>query len=107
MAWNVKKSVAVSTTSPSMTEKIEKLEIRLEWISCIWYPVTFKNQIEALLDLRSEVNVMSPTFTSQLGLKVWKINVGAQKIDSTTLETYEMVISIFSVSNKDGSKRFL
>ena len=45
-------------------------------------------------------------FTSQLGLKIWKTNIEVQKIDGTTLETYEMVVSIFSLSNKDGQERF-
>ena len=29
-----------------------------------------------------------------------------QKIDDTTLETYKMVVSIFSMADKDGRKRF-
>ena len=44
-----------------MTEKTEEL---LEWISCIWYPITFKAQTKALLDLRNKVNIMSQTFAS-------------------------------------------
>ncbi len=49
---------------------------------------------------------MSQAFAHQLGLKICKTNVGAQKIDGTTLKTYEMIISTFSVSNKDGRERF-
>ncbi len=49
---------------------------------------------------------MSQAFTQQLGLKIRKTNVGAQKIDGTTLETYGIVVSTFSVSDKDGRKRF-
>ncbi len=49
---------------------------------------------------------MSQAFAQQLGLKVRKTNVAAQKIDGTTLETYEMVVSTFSVSDKDGRERF-
>ncbi len=37
---------------------------------------------------------------------ICKTNVGAQKIDDTTLETYRMVVSTFSVSDKDGRERF-
>ncbi len=44
--------------------------------------------------------------TYQFGLKTQKTNVVAQKIDSTTLETYKMVVSTVSVLNKDGKKRF-
>ncbi len=98
-----KKLVAVSATSTSITDK--KTE-ELEWIPCIRYPVTFKNQTKALLDSGSEINVMSQAFAQQLGLKIRKTNVGAQKIDGSTLETYEIVVSTFSVSDKDGRERF-
>ncbi len=49
---------------------------------------------------------MSQAFAQQLGLKIWKTNVRAQKIDGTTLETYKMVVSTFSMSYKDGRERF-
>ncbi len=96
--------MAVSATSTSMTDK--KTEEELVWVPCIWYPVTFKDQTEALLDSGSEVNAMSSAFAQQLVLKIGKTNVGAQKIDGTTLETYEIVVSIFSVLDKDGRERF-
>ncbi len=86
----------------SITEKIEELE-RVPYIQ---YPVIFKDQIEALLDSESKVNVMSQAFAQQLGLKVHKTNIWAQKIDDTTLETYRMVVSIFSVLDKDSRERF-
>ncbi len=86
-----------------MTDK--KTE-ELERVPCIRYPVTFKDQTNALLDSGIERNAMSQAFAQQLGLKIRKTNVGAQKIDGTTLETYEMVVSTFSVSDKDGKERF-
>ncbi len=70
----VKKLVMVLATSTSMTEKTEE---ELERVSYIWYLVTFKDQTEAFLDLRSEVNAMSQAFAQQLGLKICKTNVGA------------------------------
>ncbi len=48
MLRQVKKLVAVSATSMSMTDK--KTEEELERVPCIWYSVTFKNQTKALLD---------------------------------------------------------
>ena len=45
----------------------------------------------AFLDLSSKVNTIYPAFEKKLGLVVQTINVGAQKIDSTILETYEIV----------------
>ena len=43
-----------------MTKKTKKEE--LEWVFCIWYFVTFKDQTKALLNLKSEVNVISQVF---------------------------------------------
>ncbi len=101
-----KKLVAVSTTSTSTTDK--KMEEELEWVTCIQYPVTFKDQhqTEALLDSGNEVNVMRQAFAQQLGLKIRKTNAGAQKIDGTILETYGLVVFTFSMSDKDGRERF-
>ena len=49
---------------------------------------------------------MSQVFASELGLKIQKTNVRAQKIDGITLETYGIVVSTFSVSDKDNKERF-
>ncbi len=87
-----------------MTDK--KTEEELEQVPCIRYPVTFKDQTEALLDPGSEINAMSQVFAQQLGLKICKTNLGAQKIDGTTLETYEIVVSTFSILDKNGRERF-
>ena len=95
--------MAVSATSTSTTDK--KME-ELERVPCIWYPVTFKNQTKALVNSGSEVNIISQVFAQQLGFKIRKTNVGAQKIDSTTLETYGIVVSTFSMSDKDRKERF-
>ena len=81
-------------------------EGKLERISYIWYLVIFKDKTKVLLDSKSEVNTMNLAFASQLGLKIRKTNVGAQKIDGTTLETYGMVVSTFSMSDKNGTERF-
>ena len=53
----------------------------------------------ALLDLGSEVNVIHPAFAERLGLVMQTTNVGAQKIDGTTFETYGMVVAAFSVTD--------
>ncbi len=50
---------------------------------------------------------MSQAFAQQLGLIICKTNVGAQKIDDTTLETYGIVVSTFSMSDKNSRERFL
>ena len=49
---------------------------------------------------------MNPNFTWKLGLKIWKINIGAQKINGFALETFGMVIADFQVENKANRPRF-
>lgn len=84
---------------------MRELKSGLERVPCIWYLVIFKNQIEALLDLKSEINKVNTAFASQLGFKIHKINIGAQRIDSTTFETYEMIVFTSSMSDKDGREK--
>ena len=50
---------------------------------------------------------MNQAFILQLGLKIYKFNIEAQKIEGTTLKTYEMIVFIFSVLDKDSKERFL
>ena len=59
-----------------------------------------------MLDSGNEMNAMSSAYAKRLGLKTRKTNVGAQKIDGSTLETFEMVIADFQVENKGGRPRF-
>ena len=59
-----------------------------------------------MLDSGSKVNAMNPDFAQKLGFKVWKTNVGAQKIDGSTLETFKMIIADFQVENKANRPRF-
>ncbi len=35
---------------------------KLERVSCIWYPIIFKDQTEALLNSGSKINAISQTF---------------------------------------------
>ena len=55
--------------------------------------------ILALFNLGGEVNVIYPTFAQKLGLPIWPIDVKAQKIDDITLDTYEMVVATFSMTD--------
>ena len=96
-ASEAKKLVSVSTTSTSMTGPRTEA---LDCVPCIYYPVQFKKdttEVRALIDLGSEVNAIAPAYTNKLGLRVRKTDVGAQKIDGSTLETYGMVIAGFQV----------
>ena len=76
-------------------------------IPCIHYPVRFQEeQVRALLNSGSKVNAMNPAFARKLGLHIRKINVGAQKIDGSVLETFEMVIADFQMEDKGGRPKF-
>ena len=69
-------------------------------VPCIRYPITFRKQsVSALLDSGSEVNGIDPTFAKELGLPIRPTDIGAQKIDGTTLDTYGMVVAAFSVTD--------
>ena len=72
----------------------------------IHYAVWFqKEQVKGLLNSSSNVNTMNPAFAWKLGLHIWKTNVGAQKIDGSALETFEMVIADFQLEDKGGKPR--
>ena len=87
-----------------VTETSVKEVVRVPYIH---YPVWFEEeQIKALLDSGSKINAMSPAYAKRLGLKTWKTNVGAQKIDGSALETFGMVIADFQVEDKSGRPRF-
>ena len=58
------------------------------------------------MDSRSGVNIISQAFAFKLDLKICNTDVGAQKIDSTTLETYKMIVSIFSILDKNKNESF-
>ena len=108
MLWapQAKKLVLVSATFLSMTDASrEAPKVRvLDNVSCICYSVQFRKDkgkdILALLDCGSEINAMTSAYTVYLSLKVTMTNVGAQKIDRSSLVTYSMVIATFQVVDK-------
>ena len=102
----MKKLVSVLVTPAPMTDTSR--EIILKQVPCTWYPVRFcrKNDedkdkdVKALIDSGNEVNIMYPAYATKLGLRAKEINVGAQKIDGSHLDTFEMVIADCSVKDK-------
>ena len=96
--------MSVLATSVPVTNGDKKVVVK---VPCIYYPVRFQEeQIRALLNSGSEVNAMSLAYAKRLGLKTRKTNVGAQKIDGSTLEIFGMVIADFQVEDKGGRPRF-
>ena len=49
---------------------------------------------------------MNSDFAQKLGLKVWKTNVGAQKIDGSALKIFGMVIADLQIEDKISRLRF-
>ena len=92
------KLVSISATSAPVTKASQEDVVVLDWVTCIRYPIWFKKskvQAQALLDSGSKVNAMTLRYALKLGLKVRSIDVGAQKIDNSILETFEMVLANF------------
>lgn len=87
-----------------ITEK--KTKEKLKWIPCIQYFGIFKDETKALLYLKSVINILSQVFAFQFGLKIRKTTNKTQKIDSTTLKTYGIRVSIFLILDKDGRQKF-
>ena len=105
MSQTSKKLASVLATSVPVTDTSGKEVVKMP---CIYYSVWFREnqeQIKALLNSGSKVNAMSPAFVQKLGLYIRKTNVGAQKIDSSAHEIFEMVIDNFQVEDKVGRPR--
>ena len=70
-------------------------------VPCDYFCINFgKKSILALLDSGSKVNALHPTFAKELGLLIRPKDIGAQKIDGTTLDIYGMVVVVFLVKHK-------
>ena len=100
-----KKLVLILATSVSKIDGSNEI-VRVLYI---YYLVCFQEdqkQVRALFNKGNKINAMSPAYTKKLGLKTWKINVRAQKIDGSALETFGMVIAGFQVEDKGGRPEF-
>ena len=76
-------------------------------VPCIRYPITFrKKSVSALFDSGSEINAIHPTFAWELVLPIRAMDIGAQKIDDTMLDTFGIVVTAFSVTDKANREKF-
>ena len=92
-----------------MTETSKEDDVTLKRVPCVHYLLRFqKNTVDVrvLIDSGSEVNAITPAYTSKLGFRVRHTDVGAQKIDGSTLQTFGMVLANFQVEDKLGRTRF-
>ena len=98
--------MSVLVTSVPLIDGGEEVVVR---VPCIYYPVWLQEdqeQVKALLNSGSKVNVMSPAYAERLGLKARKTNIGAQKIDGFVLEIFGRVIADFQVEDKGSRPKF-
>ena len=113
-ASKAKKLVSILANSASVTSASKKAqvtqttqkrkEVILDQVPCIRYPVQFRKDkrttIQALINSGDKVNAMIPAYAKKLGLRTRKTNIGAQKIDGSSLETYGMIIATFQIKDK-------
>ena len=89
----------------------EAQEIILDRVPCIYYLVQFRKDkrtiIQALINLSSKVNTISLAYFKQLGFQVQKTDIRAQKIDSSLLQTFAIVIAGIQVKDKLSKTPFL
>ena len=89
---------------------IRAREEALEHVSYIHYPVQFKDMdktsVQTLINSESEVNIIYPSFANQLGLLIKPIDVRAQKIYGTMLDTHEIIVAAFLIVDKANQIRF-
>ena len=81
----------------------EAQKVILDRVPYVHYLVQFQKDeltIWVLINSGSEINTITPAYAINLGFKVWRTNVGAQKIDNSLLATYRMVIAAFQVLDK-------
>ena len=107
----VKKLVPALATFASVIEASKKdQEIILARVPCIYCPMQFQKDKRAtiwvLINSSSKINALTPAYPKQLGLRVWKIDVRAQKIDGSLVKTFGMVIAGFQIEDKLGRERF-
>ena len=90
-------------------ESNKNLRSNLIQVPYIWYPITLWKKflpVSALFDSGSKFNAIYPIIVKLLGLPIRPTNIRAQKIDNNSLNTCEMVIAAFSVTNKANQLRF-
>ena len=90
-----------------MTKTSNEDDLALQRVLCVHYLICFKKkEVRALIDSSSEINAISLAYASRLGLQVYCTDIGAQKTDGSTFQTFEMVLANFQVEDKPGRARF-
>ena len=97
--YRAKKLAVISATSLLVTAASMENTLRLlERVLCIHHLLHFQKDLQetrVLIDLGNEVNAMTPTYATKLGLKIRKTDIKAQKIDGFTVNNFGMVLADF------------
>ena len=108
----IKKLVTVSAISmPVIVIREEtfgkNLGSNFAQVLCIQYPINFRQKyVLALFDLGSKINAIHPTFAKELGLVIRATKIRAQKINNIILDTFEILVAVFSVTDKAHRVKF-
>lgn len=87
----------------------KKADLLLQHVFYIYYLIYFKKnqaEIDTLIEFGSEVNTITSEYIFKLGLKVWLINIRAQKIDRFIFKIFGIVLDSFQIDNKFEKSRF-
>ena len=94
-------SIPVSVARKEAVEDNKHLRYNLAQDLYICYSINFMHKsVLVLFESNSEVNAVHLTFTKEPDLSIRLTDIGAQNIDSITLNTYRMVVTFFSVMDK-------
>ena len=95
-------------TMSAPTINLQKISVNFIYkVLYIYYLVWFqKEQVRALVDSKSKLNTVNPNFAWNLSFYIWKTNIAAKKINSSTRKTFEMVIDDFQVKDKISRPKF-
>ena len=102
-----KQKTSIDLTTPMLASNasMEAPEMILEQISCIQYPIKFrqeKKNVWTLINFDSKVNIITPAYAAVLGLKICSTCLWAQKIGGFLLKIFGMIIASFQVKEKLG-----
>lgn len=87
--------------------KASKENIVLDQVFYIYYLIQFKkNKIQAPINSNSKINAMIPAYSSKLNLKIYCINIKAQKIDGSIFEIFKIFLASFQIKNKLRKAQF-
>lgn len=81
----------------------------LECILYIYYLVHFQEDqvnIKTLIYSDSEINIMYLAYIKKIELSIQNIDIGVQKINSSALAIFDMMIAAFLINNKDKKIQF-